>query len=977
MTISLSDQPLWTVVNPHIKGRQTKAIVEQRAALVRECPELLTYFSQDNVIQLIDGINTHSPYLQKLIKDMPRFLANSLKNSVHDSFNLIISELNKSCTHAAHDVEIMFHLRQAKKQCALVIALADIGSVWRLSDVTSALSQFADCAVQNSINYLLRKAEREGKFKPSSHPLNPDLSGFVVLAMGKHGAKELNYSSDIDLIVLYDYQRAETYLNGDIAPFFVRLTQSMVRLLQERTPDGYVLRVDLRLRPDPGSTSVAISFNAARDYYEVLGQNWERAALIKARSIAGDISAGDNFLAALAPFIWRKYFDYGSIADIHAMKRQIHAVRGHEVIKVSGHDIKLGRGGIREIEFFVQTQQLIFAGRRTQLRGSQTLNMLAKLHEDGWITAKARDDLTKAYVELRTIEHRLQMVNDEQTQRLPNDDASLLSFAQFCGFKTSSAFSKHMLKILNIVEYHYARLFESAPMLDSQMGSLVFTGVTDDPETLDTLQKLGFKDAVRAIETIRGWHFGRHSALQSARAREVLTELVPPLLQSFSDSGDADEALRAFDAALANMPAAIELLSILKSNKKVRDIFSDILGGAPRLTEIISSRPHVLDAAIDPLYQDHLFDRDRYHERLSLILNNHLQLEDRLDAFRDLHHEESFLISFKILTESVTPQEGAVLFSTLASELINATLIAVKSEFEIEYGIIEDGEYAIIGMGKLGSEEMTANSDLDLISVYRFNELVQGSSGGHRSLHPNQYYTRLTQRVIRALTAATKRGVLYDVDMRLRPSGTQGPVASQYKSFVDYYHYNADFWEFMALTRAMLITGNSALCDQLKSDIQHFLTSQSNINNLSLQILDMRQLIEKEKSHNDLWDLKNASGGLVDIEFCAQYFALSYGHQYKNLLMRHPRKILEQAYSSHLISKDDVDILIHGYDMLSALQQAINLALRDQFEPEKCASSVLKHISSLLHFPDFKSLEQGLSEQKKLNRSVFYKIIKS
>jgi glutamate-ammonia-ligase adenylyltransferase len=305
--------------------------------------------------------------------------------------------------------------------------------------------------------------------------------------MGKHGAHELNYSSDIDLIVLYDPQRAQTYLKGDVAPFFVWLTQAMVRLLQERTADGYVLRVDLRLRPDPGSTAVAISFHAACDYYELLGQNWERAAMIKARAVAGDCRAGEDFLRLLAPFIWRKYFDYAAIADIHAMKRQIHAVRGHETIKVIGHDIKFGRGGIREIEFFVQTQQLIFGGRRTSLRGAKTLDMLPALHEEGWITKAACDELTKAYIELRRIEHRLQMIRDEQTQRLPGDTKQLLSLAQFCGFRTSAAFTRHMLKIFNCVEYHYARLFESAPTLDSQQGSLVFTGVVDDPETLSTL----------------------------------------------------------------------------------------------------------------------------------------------------------------------------------------------------------------------------------------------------------------------------------------------------------------------------------------------------------------------------------------------------------------------------------------------------------------------------------------------------------
>jgi glutamate-ammonia-ligase adenylyltransferase len=322
----------------------------------------------------------------------------------------------------------------------------------------------------------------------------------------------------------------------------------------------------LRLRPDPGSTAVAIALPAAFTYYETVGQNWERAALIKARSIAGDTPLGDRFMADLAPFIWRKYFDYAAIADVHAMKRQIHAVRGHSEVKVEGHDVKLGRGGIREIEFFVQTQQLIFGGRRPKLRGSRTLDMLVQLHHDGWVTADAVKDLSAAYAYLRTIEHRLQMVNDEQTQRLPADEESLTRFAKFCGYPGLSKFSAALTSEFHRVEAQYARLFEHAPGLDAAAGNLVFTGVSDDPETLETLRGLGFHDPALAAETVRGWHFGRRAAVQSARAREVLTELVPALLEAFSGSGDPDAALANFDQALGRMPAAVELFSILKSN---------------------------------------------------------------------------------------------------------------------------------------------------------------------------------------------------------------------------------------------------------------------------------------------------------------------------------------------------------------------------------------------------------------------------
>ena len=345
---------------------------------------------------------------------------------------------------------------------------------------------------------------------------------------------------------------------------------------------------------------MALSLASAAAYYETLGQNWERAAMIKARPAAGDLALGARFLAELAPFIWRKYFDYAAIADIHAMKRQIHAARGHEQVAVAGHDLKLGRGGIREIEFFVQTQQLIFGGRRPSMRGARTLDMLKQLHAEQWVSAEAVDDLSAAYVFLRRLEHRLQMIADEQTQRLPFDPEPLERFAKFCGYAKLERFSAELTACLKQVERHYARLFEDAPTLDVAAGSLVFTGVVDDPDTLQTLRQLGFQRPEAAAETIRGWHFGRRPAVRSARAREVLTELTPALLVAFSGSGDPDAALAAFDAALAHMLGAVELMSILRSNAPVRELFGDLLGAAPRLAQVVAQRPHVLDAAIDP-----------------------------------------------------------------------------------------------------------------------------------------------------------------------------------------------------------------------------------------------------------------------------------------------------------------------------------------------------------------------------------------
>ncbi|MBV9907312.1 MAG: bifunctional [glutamine synthetase] adenylyltransferase/[glutamine synthetase]-adenylyl-L-tyrosine phosphorylase, partial [Hyphomicrobiales bacterium] len=375
------------------------------------------------------GLADHSPYLWGLVQEDPARLVRLLSRAPGKSLDALVQAL--ALRRDEQEADLMPALRRAKRESALLIALADIGGVWDVVQATEGLTRFADAAVGAAVNFLFRKHAGAGLL--ALDPDAPDIangSGLVVLALGKHGARELNYSSDVDLIVLYDPAAASIPAGTEPGPMFARLTRALARLLQERTSDGYVLRVDLRLRPDPASTPVALSTVSAYQYYETVGQNWERAALIKARPAAGDLKLGERFLADLAPFIWRKYFDYAAIADIHAMKRQIHAVRGHEQVVVAGHDVKLGRGGIREIEFFVQTQQLIFGGRRPQMRGSRTLDMLKLLCADKWISADAVDDLTSAYTYLRRVEHRLQMVADEQTQRLPFEREALTRFAQ-------------------------------------------------------------------------------------------------------------------------------------------------------------------------------------------------------------------------------------------------------------------------------------------------------------------------------------------------------------------------------------------------------------------------------------------------------------------------------------------------------------------------------------------------------------------
>src|ERR1700722_12577569 len=710
-------------------------------------PELERGRTRDVLLGLAD----HSPYLWTLAQEDPARLVRLLKGPPGDSLDSLVQTLLSR--RDENEADLMPALRRAKREAALLIAIADIGGVWDVVAATEALTRFADAAVRSALAFLLRKNARAGLLALDRDATDIESgSGIVVLALGQDGARELNFSSDIHLIVLFAPPPPTIPEGPDPGPLFVRLTKALARLLQERTGEGYVLRVDLRLRPDPASTPVALATVSAYQYYETVGQNWERAALIKARPAGGDLKLGERFLADLAPFIWRKYFDYAAIADIHAMKRQIHAVRGHEMVVVPGHDVKLGRGGIREIEFFVQTQQLIFGGRRPQMRGSRTLDMLQQLCADKWISADAVDDLSLAYAFLRRVEHRLQMVADEQTQRLPFERDALKRFAKFCGYARLDGFATDLPRHLTQVERHYARLFEDAPELSVASGDLVFTGVIDDPATLTTLSALGFPRPDVAAETVRGWHFGRRAAVRRPRAREVVTELPRALLEAFAGSGDADAALSAFDEALARMPASVELLSILRSNSALRELFGDVLGSAPRLAQVIATRPHVLDAAIDPargLDFDATFDDRAMGARVETFVSQGQTIEDALSLARDFAAEEMFHIGLNLLSGRLDPDRAGRAYSALAQGLIAALLKRVIEAFSAEHGRIRGGRVAVVALGKLGSREMTAASDLDLMLIYDF-PTDASESNGRKRLGPGLYYARLTQRLISA-----------------------------------------------------------------------------------------------------------------------------------------------------------------------------------------------------------------------------------
>jgi [glutamine synthetase] adenylyltransferase / [glutamine synthetase]-adenylyl-L-tyrosine phosphorylase len=921
----------------------------------------------------LESVAGGSPYLRALMLRDPHFLADALSHDPEELLSSICSGLRAAETLLGQ-MEIMSALRHGKAKAALLIALADLGQVWTVDEVTAALTRFADAMLGAAINWLLRDAVRGGKFH-CADPQNVALGcGYVALAMGKHGAGELNYSSDIDLIILYDPETAPVADGVESAIFFVRLTKRLVSLLQDVTEDGYGFRVDLRLRPDPRATQVAISMEAAANYYESMGQNWERAAMIKARPVAGDIALGVEFLQRLKPYIWRKYLDFAAIADVQSLKRQIHAVKGHGAIAVHGHNIKLGRGGIREIEFFVQTQQLIAGGRNPALRGLRTLDMLDSLAAAQWITPDAAEGLKTAYRFMRTIEHRIQMVNDEQTHVLPQDEAAFESLARLSGFASPQDFEAKLRRTFELVQGHYAALFESAGELGTDTGSLVFTGGEDDPETIETLSRMGFKQASEISATIRGWHFGRYAATRSGKSKELLTELMPKLLSALARSGDADLAFLAFDKFIAGLPAGVQLFSMLKANPNLLDLIATILGTAPRLAEQLSARPRVLDAVLDPGFFDALPRAEEIQAMIASAIPESTPLDEVVDRVRIIGREQMFRVGVRVLSETVSAVEAGSAFSTIAELLLQCLHGAAHQGMKARHGDVVGGRSCVIAMGKMGGREMTASSDLDLMLIYD-SELGIENSNGEKPLSVNQYFTRLTQRLITSITAPTGEGVLFEVDMRLLPSGSKGPVATSLNSFRDYQRDSAWTWEKLALTRARVVSGDAGLAREMTRAIAASLCAGRDAEMTRKDVLDMRRLMVKEQGAAGLWDIKRARGGLVELEFIAQFLQLIHATSDPGILDTNTHAALGKLASAGFIDAPVANDLKDACLLYHRMTQVLRLCVSDAYDPTRSPAGLNQMVARAAVVLNIKAAESLLIESQLRVSAIFDGII--
>jgi glutamate-ammonia-ligase adenylyltransferase len=834
--------------------------------------------------RLLAAIFGNSPFLTGVAVKEWAFLTRLVEHGPDSLFGEVADDIERITDIGEDTAALMQRLRVAKRRVALVAAVAELAGLWSLEQQTGALSRFAEAALGATLRHLLREAARKGLLALASADQPEEGSGLIVLGMGKLGGYELNYSSDIDLIVLYDPAVVRLTAHDGAQALFVRLTRELVRILETYTGDGYSFRTDLRLRPDPASTPLAMSVPAALVYYESVGQNWERAALIKARPVAGDRVAGRRFLRELQPFIWRKNLDFAAIQDIHSIKRQINAHRGGSRIAVEGHDIKTGRGGIREIEFYAQTQQLIWGGRLPELRVGPTCDALRRLAAVGRIEPADAEELIDDYRFLRRLEHRLQMVDDAQTHTLPSDPAGIARIAVFLGYSQTESFIADLRDHLASVEQQYAELFEHAPTLAGP-GNLVFTGADDDRETLATLAQLGFVEPASVSALVRSWHHGRLRATRSQRAREILTELVPELLRTFGATRHPDEALRRFDQFLSHLPAGVQLFSLFHANPGLLALVAEIMAGAPRLAEHLAQHPALLDPVLTEGFFDPPPDRTALAAELDQVMTGARDFEDALDKLRRWARERRFQVGVQLLRRTLDGGRAGTALADIAETSVAALLPHVEADFARRHGRVPGGSFAILGMGRLGSREMTLASDLDLILVYDAPPDSETSDGPH-PLPTATYFARLSQRLISAIIVPTAEGRLYDVDMRLRPSGEAGPIASHFAGFARYQSESAWTWEHMALTRARPVAGDAGLAQRITEAIIAILRTPRDADKLVIDVADMRRRIAEENPRPSSWDLRNRRGGLLDLEFIVQFLMLRHAASSPQILCR-------------------------------------------------------------------------------------------
>jgi len=795
-------------------------------------------------------------------------------------------------------------LRREKRALALTLAIGDLAGHLSLTEVITRLSDFADRALDEALTDIYA----------TRYPDAP-LEGFSIIGLGKHGSRELNYSSDIDPIFIYDPERIPVRGREEPSDAARRIGQQLVEALNSRDADGYVFRVDMRLRPSPEVSPVALPVEAAISYYESSALAWEQAAYIRSRAAAGDRHLGRYFLETINPFVWRRSLDYGAIRNIGSVTAQIrdHYSAGQKF--GPGYDLKRGRGGIRETEFYAQMHQLIFGGRQPDLRVPATRDALAALAEAGRIDGEKAKVLSEAYEFYRVIEHRLQMVNDQQTHSLPAEGAALDRVARLHGLERGQALLDLLAPRVEAVGTIYDDLIE--PEDSAQLPA-------DEEKLVKLLAAKNIVEGEAFVHAIRRWRSGKVTALRSAAAQESFEAILPDLVDTIATAPNSAKALARLDSLIDKLPTAINFFRILEARPGLLQLLGQILSHAPVLADELARRAELFDGLIDATALDLPPSVEALAEQFARTEPGD-DYQILLDRVRERVGEKRFALGVQLIEGRHDALAISAGYARVAEAAIQVLTDATILEFEATHGRIAGSALMILALGRLGGAALTHASDLDLIFLFSGDHGAE--SDGERPLGATRYYNRLAARIVTALSVPTAAGPLYEVDTRLRPSGTQGPLAVTVESFYKYQRESAWTWEHMALTRARPVYGEPGLREQLQDQIGAILRQSREPEELRKAVRKMRLDIVEHKPPKGPLDTKLMEGGLVDWEFIIHFLQLKTGDALHPQLGKAVRALVAAGH----LGED----MVTAHELMTRLLVALRLMSPDcDYPPE-------------------------------------------
>lgn len=917
-------------------------------------------------------IFTHAPHLLFLARRFPDDIARILNRGTADIIDEAHDKFRQTMRQIDDDDKAMRAIRQFRGRISFAAALGDIAGLTRMDAQFTWLSSAATCAVEETAHFLMRQAARRGVAKPPQDDLSG--CGWIIFAVGKLGAEELNYSSDIDLIIMHDPDMNPLNDPTTAQAFYVAQTRALVKLLSLATADGIGWRVDLRLRPDPGATAVSIQIAAALGYYESIARTWERAAFIRARPIAGDIKAGYNFLDEIQPFIWRRSLDYTVMDDMRTMLRRPPSSSGW-----TGFNLKTGHGGIRTIEFFTHVLQLVFGGREPEIRQHRTPDALHMLASKDWITSAQAEELIALYALLRRAEHRLQMIADQQTHSLPRDDDSLTNFACFMGHDDAQSLCDALADILSKVNEMTAHdLLDdilNASIEDRSDAAIETTNTIDifleDQEQLVTwLGTIGFERPADVATALSGWIAGRIPATRGERSRMLLGRLMPELLRQLAKGAQPDDAFAALAYFIEGLPASVQIFSLLDYNRHLARLLCDIIVLSPRLTQILKRRPMLFELLLYKEFFDPLPDAKSIASHLRDSIAGQ-PVEDALDNIKRHTRELRFRAELQAISLSSDRLELERSLTAIADATIEIVLELASADMVRRHGKIS-GKCGIIALGRLGIGQLTATSDLDILFVYDAPD--QACSDGTRSLGAASYYIRLTQTFISWLTTQSAEGTLYEVDFRLRPEGSAGAIATPLDRLSHYIDTDIWLWEKLALTKARFVAGDDDLSASAMKIIYDAINQAHDHDQVMASIADMQKRMASTRKTASKWQLRLQAGGLGDLDLLIQGLRLMHGNHFFNS-GETPADILALMAAKDLLDNTDASSLADAHMFMNNVQHALRLSVeKAHMVGDDVPPALGQFLSSWLNIPDIDQVTLKIDDMQASVREIMARL---